>query len=152
VFLIQKITDARGPLVIVSAHSALLLLAEWGGVARCHGCGYKPVPIALSLCPKPRRRRLNVRSRAAAVSVSEAASPPSPMSEANSHLSSPPCPSATSSPAVRSHVPPPLFPLVSDDRTVIPRSEIEGTKPPYVCPGCFIHMYSNNMINRFHVQ
>jgi hypothetical protein len=35
---------------------------------------------------------------------------------------------------------------------VIPRSEIEGTKPPYVCPGCFIHMYSNNMINRFHVQ
>jgi hypothetical protein len=35
---------------------------------------------------------------------------------------------------------------------VIPRSEIEGTKPPYVCPGCFIHTYSNNMINRFHVQ
>jgi hypothetical protein len=27
-----------------------------------------------------------------------------------------------------------------------------GTKPPYVCPGCFIHKYSNNMINRFHVQ
>jgi hypothetical protein len=35
---------------------------------------------------------------------------------------------------------------------VIPRSEIEGTKPPYVCPGCFIHTYSNNMINIFHVQ
>jgi IMP cyclohydrolase len=35
---------------------------------------------------------------------------------------------------------------------VIPRSEIEGTKPPYVCPRCFIHTYSNNMINRFHVQ
>jgi hypothetical protein len=35
---------------------------------------------------------------------------------------------------------------------VIPRSEIAGTKPPYVCPGCFIHTYSNNMINRFHVQ
>jgi hypothetical protein len=34
---------------------------------------------------------------------------------------------------------------------VIPRFEIAGTKPPYVCPGCFIHMYSNNMINRFHV-
>jgi hypothetical protein len=35
---------------------------------------------------------------------------------------------------------------------VIPRSEIAGTKPPYVCPGCFIYTYSNNMINRFHVQ
>jgi hypothetical protein len=35
---------------------------------------------------------------------------------------------------------------------VIPRSEIAGTKPPYVCPGCFIHTYSNNMINKFHVQ
>jgi hypothetical protein len=29
---------------------------------------------------------------------------------------------------------------------VIPHSEIAGTKPPYVCPGCFIHTYSNNMI------
>jgi hypothetical protein len=38
------------------------------------------------------------------------------------------------------------------EASVIPRSEIAGTKPPYVCPGCFIHMYSNNMINRFHVQ
>jgi hypothetical protein len=38
------------------------------------------------------------------------------------------------------------------DHGVIPRSEIAGTKPPYVCPGCFIHTYSNNMINRFHVQ
>jgi hypothetical protein len=35
---------------------------------------------------------------------------------------------------------------------VIPRSEIAGTKPPYVCPGCFIYTYSNNMLNRFHVQ
>jgi hypothetical protein len=35
---------------------------------------------------------------------------------------------------------------------VIPHSEIAGTKPPYVCPGYFIHTYSNNMINRFHVQ
>jgi hypothetical protein len=34
---------------------------------------------------------------------------------------------------------------------VIPRSERVGTKPPYMCPGCFIHTYSNNMINRFHV-
>jgi hypothetical protein len=30
--------------------------------------------------------------------------------------------------------------------SVIPHFEIAGTKPPYVCPGCFIHMYSNNMI------
>jgi hypothetical protein len=36
--------------------------------------------------------------------------------------------------------------------TVIPRSEKEGTKPPYVCPGCSNHTYSNNMITRFHVQ
>jgi hypothetical protein len=35
---------------------------------------------------------------------------------------------------------------------VIPRSKIARTKPPYVCSGCFIHAYSNNMINRFHVQ
>jgi hypothetical protein len=35
---------------------------------------------------------------------------------------------------------------------VIPRFEIVGTKPPYVCPGCFIHTYCNNMINKFHVQ
>jgi hypothetical protein len=34
---------------------------------------------------------------------------------------------------------------------VISCSEIAGTKPPYVCPGCFIHTYSNNMINKFHV-
>jgi hypothetical protein len=39
-----------------------------------------------------------------------------------------------------------------NEEVVIPRSEIAGTKPAYVCPGCFIHMYSNNMINRFHVQ
>jgi hypothetical protein len=35
---------------------------------------------------------------------------------------------------------------------VIPRSEKEGMKPPYVCPGCSNHTYSNNMITRFHVQ
>jgi hypothetical protein len=35
---------------------------------------------------------------------------------------------------------------------VIPRSEIAETKPPYVCQGCFIYTYSNNMINRCHVQ
>jgi hypothetical protein len=39
-----------------------------------------------------------------------------------------------------------------DKLNVIPRFEIAGMKPPYVCPGCFIHTYSNNMINRFHVQ
>jgi hypothetical protein len=35
---------------------------------------------------------------------------------------------------------------------VIPRSEREETKPPYVCPRCSNHTYSNNMITRFHVQ
>jgi hypothetical protein len=35
---------------------------------------------------------------------------------------------------------------------VIPRSEKEGTKPPYVCSGCSNHTYGNNMITRFHVQ
>jgi hypothetical protein len=35
---------------------------------------------------------------------------------------------------------------------VIPRSEITKMKPPYVCPGCLIHTYSNNMINRCHIQ
>jgi hypothetical protein len=35
---------------------------------------------------------------------------------------------------------------------VIPRSEIAETKPPYVFPGCFIHTYSNHMINRCHIQ
>jgi hypothetical protein len=29
---------------------------------------------------------------------------------------------------------------------VIPRSEKVGPKPLYVCPGCSIHMHSNNMI------
>jgi hypothetical protein len=37
-------------------------------------------------------------------------------------------------------------------KIVIPHFEIAETKPPYVCPGCFIHTYSNNMINRFHVR
>jgi hypothetical protein len=35
------------------------------------------------------------------------------------------------------------------EEVVIPRSVIAETKPPYVCLGCFIHTYSNNMINRF---
>jgi hypothetical protein len=35
---------------------------------------------------------------------------------------------------------------------VTPRSEIAKTKPSYVCPGCLIHTYSNNMINICHIQ
>jgi hypothetical protein len=35
--------------------------------------------------------------------------------------------------------------------TVIPYSEKVEMKPPYVCPGCSNHTYSNNMINRCHV-
>jgi hypothetical protein len=35
--------------------------------------------------------------------------------------------------------------------TVIPHSEIVKMKPPYVCPGCFMHTYSNNTINRCHI-
>jgi hypothetical protein len=42
--------------------------------------------------------------------------------------------------------------FLRDHAIVIPRSEIAGTKPPYVCPGCSNHTYSNNMITRFHVQ
>jgi protein-arginine kinase activator protein McsA len=38
---------------------------------------------------------------------------------------------------------------VSNCHTLFRDSE---TKPPYVCPECFIHTYSNNMINRCHVQ
>jgi hypothetical protein len=34
---------------------------------------------------------------------------------------------------------------------VIPRSEKEGTKPPYVCPGCSNHTHGNNMISRCNV-
>jgi hypothetical protein len=47
-----------------------------------------------------------------------------------------------------------LPPQLSDmhDVFVIPRSEKEGTKPLYVCPGCSNHTYSNNMITRIHVQ
>jgi hypothetical protein len=41
---------------------------------------------------------------------------------------------------------------ISSNCIVIPHSEREGTKPPYVCPGCSNHTYSNNMITRFHVQ
>jgi hypothetical protein len=36
--------------------------------------------------------------------------------------------------------------------SVIPHSEKEGTKHPYVCPECSNHTYSNNMITRIHVQ
>jgi hypothetical protein len=42
--------------------------------------------------------------------------------------------------------------LKASKKSVIPRSEIVGTKPLYVCPKYFIHTYSNNMINRFYVQ
>jgi hypothetical protein len=35
--------------------------------------------------------------------------------------------------------------------TVIPRSEKEGTTPPYVCLGCSNHTHGNNMINRCNV-
>jgi hypothetical protein len=41
--------------------------------------------------------------------------------------------------------------VMSELYGVIPHSEIGGTKPPYVCTGCFIHTYSNKMINRFHI-
>jgi hypothetical protein len=34
---------------------------------------------------------------------------------------------------------------------VIPHSKNEGTKPPYVCPGCSNHTHGNNMINRCNV-
>jgi hypothetical protein len=34
---------------------------------------------------------------------------------------------------------------------VIPHSEKEGTKPPYVCPGCSNHTHGNNMINKSNV-
>jgi hypothetical protein len=36
-------------------------------------------------------------------------------------------------------------------RIAIPRSEKEGTKLPYVCPGCSNHMHGNNIINRVNV-
>jgi hypothetical protein len=39
-----------------------------------------------------------------------------------------------------------LIPLVT------PRFEIAETKPPYVCLGCLIHTYTNNMINMCHIQ
>jgi hypothetical protein len=34
---------------------------------------------------------------------------------------------------------------------VIPHSEKEGMKPPYVCPGCSNHTHGDNMINRCNV-
>jgi hypothetical protein len=39
-----------------------------------------------------------------------------------------------------------------EQQGVTPRSKKEGTKPPFVCPRCSNHTYSNNMITRFHVQ
>jgi hypothetical protein len=44
-----------------------------------------------------------------------------------------------------------IFPLPAL-ACVIPHSEITETKPPYVCLGCLIHTYSNNMINKCHIQ
>jgi hypothetical protein len=34
---------------------------------------------------------------------------------------------------------------------VTPHPEIAEMKPPYVCSGCLIHTYSNNIINRCHI-
>jgi hypothetical protein len=42
--------------------------------------------------------------------------------------------------------------VVVKSDSVIPRSEKAEMKPPYVCPGCLNHTYSNNMINKFHVH
>jgi hypothetical protein len=42
--------------------------------------------------------------------------------------------------------------IVPVSPSVIPHSEKEGTKPPYVCPGCSNHTYSSNMLTRFYVQ
>jgi hypothetical protein len=36
-------------------------------------------------------------------------------------------------------------------KIVIPRSEKEGMKPPYMCPGCSNHTHDNNMINRCNI-
>jgi hypothetical protein len=36
--------------------------------------------------------------------------------------------------------------------SVISRFEIAKMRYSYVCLGCFIHTYSNNMINRFHIR
>jgi hypothetical protein len=78
-------------------------------------------------------------------------------------LSRPPLPrlSVTRAPPVRiAPFPAPADPGRKFPRTaapprrcpaVIPRSEKEGTKPPYVCPGCSNHMHENNMINRCNV-
>jgi hypothetical protein len=43
------------------------------------------------------------------------------------------------------------YTLAEEATLVIPRSEKEGTKPPYVCPGCSNHTHGNNMINRYNV-
>jgi hypothetical protein len=45
-------------------------------------------------------------------------------------------------------VPEQVAPVAHD---VIPHSEKEGTKPPYVCPGCSNDTHGNNMINRCNV-
>jgi hypothetical protein len=39
-----------------------------------------------------------------------------------------------------------VLPRPSQHVDVIPRSEIAGMKPPYMCQGCSNHTYSNNMI------
>jgi hypothetical protein len=41
--------------------------------------------------------------------------------------------------------------LFAGHNDVIPRSEKEGTKPLYVCPGCSNHTHGNNMINKCNV-
>jgi hypothetical protein len=53
----------------------------------------------------------------------------------------------------RSDFSPPISskPPSPQETDVIPRSEKEGTKPPYVCPGCSNHTHVNNMINRCNV-
>jgi hypothetical protein len=42
--------------------------------------------------------------------------------------------------------------VVATTASVIPRSEKEGMKPPYVFPGCLNHTHGNNMINRGNVM
>jgi hypothetical protein len=45
-----------------------------------------------------------------------------------------------------------MFVVLFIDDIVIPHSEIMEMKPPYMCLGCLIHTYSNNMINICHIQ
>jgi hypothetical protein len=55
--------------------------------------------------------------------------------------------------AITSVVPQEMLALLAVKKSVVvtPRSEKEGTKPPYVCPGCSNHTHGNNMINRCNV-